>query len=80
MINEIFKTKDMYFSASLISYGMPLVGSDSENGTIVFKFYVTDKQLLNKLNEDFGTCNLYVNVKRYSKALSEVRQELNKHK
>jgi hypothetical protein len=80
VIIKTFETKDMYFAASIISYGMQLVGSEKMNGLIYFKINITDQQLLDKLNMDFDTCNLYVNVKRFSKALSEVRNELDKHR
>lgn len=79
-MNEIFETKEMYFCASLLSYGFPLISSENKNGIVTFKISVIDKQLLDKLNDDFDKCNLYVNVKRYTKSLSELRQELNKHK
>jgi hypothetical protein len=78
-INNIFETKEMYFCASLLSYGFSLLGSKKENGVVTFKVIITDKQLLDKLNDDFDTCNLYVNVKRYTKALTQLRQELKKY-
>lgn len=75
-----YKSKEFYLCATLMTYGFNLIGSERHDGNVFFILNNIDENMLNKFIKDFETYDVYVNVKKFSKAQAELRRELDKYK
>lgn len=77
--NEIYSTKDFYFSCLLYSKGFKFIGSEKKLEGVYFKFLVHNKELLNKLQYDFINYQATTNIRRFTLAMAKLRKELDKY-
>lgn len=76
----MYETKDFYFSATLLSYGMKLLGSREENRVVYFQIDNSNEELFAKLVTDFINYEATVNLGKFTKSMAVLRKELDKYK
>lgn len=78
---NIYSTKDFYFACLLDSKGYKFLSSKRENErTIFFTFEIEDEKSFSQLLQDFINMTVETNVKKFTLAMKNMRNELNKHK
>jgi hypothetical protein len=78
----MYETKDFYLATSLLSNGIRLVNSrkDGDLNSVFFIFDVENKEeLKNSIIDDFINQRCYVNVKRFTYAMKQLRKEIDKY-
>lgn len=78
----MYKTKDFYLACSLMSNGLKLQGSekDGEINSVFFIFNTeSQEEFKNSIIDDFINQRCYVNVKKFTYAMKQLRKELDKY-
>jgi hypothetical protein len=78
----MYKTKDFYLACSLMSNGIKLVDSEKDGGlnSVFFIFNTQDQEdFKNSIIDDFINQRCYVNVKKFTYAMKQLRKELDKY-
>jgi hypothetical protein len=75
-----YSTKDFYLSSLLLSYDFRFINSEKKTEGVYFIFEYDDKDLLDKLLNDFVNYKAMVNMRKFTSALAKLRKELDKHK
>jgi hypothetical protein len=74
-----YETKDFYLSALLMCYDFKLIATEKKTEGVYFSFINHDNDLLRKLLNDFVNYKAMVNMRKFTKAVSKLRQELDKY-
>ena len=76
-----YSTKDFYLAVLLLTNDFQLSSSERKNEhTVYFNFLNHDDEKLKNIINEFVNCEITANVKKFTKCISIIRNELNKHK
>jgi hypothetical protein len=76
----MYSTKDFYLASLLLSYDFKYIGSEKKPEGVYFNFDNKDKELLDRLLNDFVNYRAMVNMRKFTASLAKLRKELDKYK
>lgn len=79
-MSNTYSTKDFYLSSLLMSYDFKFIGSEKKDEGVYFNFENSNKDLLEKLLNDFVNYKAMVNMRKFTASLAKLRKELDRFK
>jgi hypothetical protein len=77
---DTYSTKDFYLASLLMSYDFKFINSEKKPEGVYFIFENKNKELLEKLLNDFINYKAMVNMRKFTTSITKMRKELDKYK